>query len=294
VEGLVAGENKGGFDVQIGGAKAFCPWSQIDLRRGPERPAASQFIGQRLRFYVTKIESGGRNIVVSRRELLEEESAAQAVRTWETIKVGAVLKGTVTTLRDFGAFVELGGVEGLIHISELGYGRVKHPSEVLQSGQEVEVQVLKVDPDSEEVGQRRQISLSLKALAQDPWSTVREQFPVGSTVKGIVRRVEAYGAFIELAPGVEGLAHVSKLALDRRVAHARQVLSIGQEVDVTVLSVDPEQRRLSLSMVEQARQARDDVAIAEKAETQEAMVRTNQRASFGSFGDLLAASKKKS
>jgi small subunit ribosomal protein S1 len=224
---------------------------------------------------------------------LEEEGAAQAERTWETIKVGAVLKGTVTTLRDFGAFVDLGGIEGLIHISELGYGRVKHPSEVLQSGQEVEVQILKVDPDSEEVSQRRQISLSLKALAQDPWSTAREQFPVGSTVKGIVRRVEAYGAFVELAKAIEGLVHVSKLALDRRVAHARQVLTVGQEVDVTILSVDSEQRRLSLSMVEHARQARDEAVTAEKAETQEAMVRTNQRASFGSLGDLLAASKKK-
>ncbi|MBI3782668.1 MAG: S1 RNA-binding domain-containing protein [Deltaproteobacteria bacterium] len=294
VEGLVAGENKGGFDVQISGVKAFCPWSQIDLRRGPERPAASQFIGQRFRFYVTKIESGGRNIVVSRRELLEEESAALAEKTWEAIKVGAVLRGRVTTLRDFGAFVDLGGVEGLIHISELGYGRFKHPSEVLQIGQEIDVQVLKVDPDSQEGGQRRQISLSLKALAQDPWSTVREQFPVGSTVKGIVRRLEAYGAFVEIAPAVEGLVHVSKLALDRRIAHARQVLNVGQEVEVTILSVDPEPRRLSLSIVEQARRVRDDAVTAEKAETHEVMTKTNQRTTFGSFGDLLAASKKKS
>jgi small subunit ribosomal protein S1 len=295
VEGLVSGENKGGFDVQIGTVRAFCPWSQIDVRRSPDRPAAAKFIGQRFRFYVTKIESGGRNVVVSRRELLEEEAASMAARTWETIKVGAVLRGQVTSLRDFGAFVDLGGIEGLIHISELGYERFKHPSDALEVGQQVDVQVIRVDPVDEEktTSSRRQVALSLKALATDPWLTAHQLFSVGAAVAGTVRRVEPFGAFIEIAPGLEGLVHVSKLALDRHVAHARQVVNVGQQVEVTILGIDSEQRRISLSMVEQARQARDAAVAAERNETQDAMAVTNQRASFGSLADLLAASKKK-
>lgn len=295
IEGVVTGENKGGFDVQIGASRAFCPFSQIDLRRGPERAPSAQYIGQRLRFYVTKIEAGGRNIVVSRRDLLQEESAAEAARTWESLQVGLVLDGTVTSVRDFGAFVALGGVEGLIHISEMGYGRIQHPSEVLSAGQPVRVQVIKVDPppgpDSPKA--RRQVGLSLKALAADPWSTAVEQFPVGSSVRGTVRRVEAFGAFVELAPGLEGLVHISKLALDRRVAHARQVVSVGQVIDVTVLSVDPAQRRVSLSLVEQARQARDAAMATDRQDQQAVIEQTNQRKSFGSFADILAASETK-
>jgi small subunit ribosomal protein S1 len=291
IEGLVSGENKGGFEVQIGGVRAFCPGSQIDLRRSGERAPASQYIGQRFRFRVTKIDAGGRNVVVSRRELLEEEAAAQAAQTWEALHVGAVVQGRVTNLLDFGAFVDLGGVEGLIHISELGYGRVNHPSDVLQLGQMLEVQVLKVE---EPQPGRRQVGLSLNALAADPWTSVRERFPAGATVRGTVRRLEAFGAFVEIAPGVDGLVHVSKLALDRRIAHPRQVVSIGQEVEVTVLAVDAEKRRISLSMVEQAREARDAGRVAERSEEQSAIAQTNERKSLGSFADLLAASKRKS
>jgi len=174
IEGLVTGENKGGFEVQIGGVRAFCPGSQIDRRRPGERVPAAEYIGQRFRFRVTRIDAGGRNVVVSRRELLEEEAEAQAAQTWETLRVGATMRGTVTNIRDFGAFVDLGGIEGLIHISELGYGRVNHPSDVLQVGQPVEVHVLKVE---EPQPGRRQIGLSLKALAADPWSTARAHFP---------------------------------------------------------------------------------------------------------------------
>jgi small subunit ribosomal protein S1 len=295
VEGLVTGENKGGFDVQIGTSRAFCPFSQIDLRRGPERAPAAHYIGQRLRFYVTKIEAGGRNIVLSRRDLLQEESAAQAARTWESLQVGAVLDGVVTSVRDFGAFVDLGGVEGLIHISEMGYGRIQHPSEMLSPGQPVRVQVIKLDPPTaaDAPKARRQVGLSLKALAKDPWDTAVQQFAAGSSVRGTVRRVEAFGAFVELAPGLEGLVHISKLALDRRIAHARQVVSVGQAVDVTVLSVDPAQRRISLSLVEQERQARDAAVATDKQDQQAVIEQTNQRKSFGSFADILAASESK-
>lgn len=289
IEGLVTGENKGGFEVQIGSVRAFCPGSQIDRRRPGERAPAAQYIGQRFAFRVTKIEGGGRNVVVSRRELLEEEAAAQAAQTWEQLHVGAVLQGRVTNIRDFGAFVDLGGVEGLIHVSELGYGRVNHPSEVLEVGQVVEAQVVKV----EEAGTgRRQVGLSMKALAADPWTTVRERFPIGTTVHGKVRHIEAFGAFVEIAPGLDGLVHISKLVLDRRLSHARQAVSIGQEIEVTVLAVDPEQRRISLSMVEQARVARDAGIATERADEQATVAQANQRRTLGTFAELLAASKK--
>ena len=291
VEGVVTGENKGGFDVQIGGVRAFCPASQIDRRRGE----SAQYVGQRLRFRVTKIESGGRNVVVSRRDLLEEEAAALAVQTWERLHVGAVVQGTVTSVRDFGAFVDLGGIEGLIHVSELGHGRVGHPSEVLKVGQVVEVQVVKIDPLAADAAPaaRRQVGLSLKALAPDPWSTAKERFPTGTAVRGVVRKLEAFGAFVEIAPGLDGLVHVSKLVLDRRISHPRQVLSVGQEVEVTVLGVDTEKRRISLSMVEQARQARDAAVATERADEAAAVAQSNERQSLGRFADLLATSRNK-
>lgn len=295
VEGLVTGENKGGFDVQMGGVRAFCPGSQIDRRRGDARLPPSQFIGQRLRFRVIKIDAGGRNVVVSRRELLDEEAAAQAAKTWERLHVGAVVQGTVSSVRDFGAFVDLGGVEGLIHISELGHARVAHPSDVLSVGQTVEIQVVKLDPVSAEgaTSTRRQVGLSLKALAADPWTTAPDRFQAGSTVRGVVRRLEPFGAFVEIAPAVEGLVHVSSLVLGRRVSHPRQVLSVGQEVEVTVLAVDSEKRRISLSMVEQARHARDAAAVVEQGEEQAAVAQANERKSLGTLADLLTASKKK-
>jgi small subunit ribosomal protein S1 len=291
VEGLVTGENKGGFDVQLGSVRAFCPASQIDRRRGE----SAQYIGQRFRFRVTKIESGGRNVVVSRRDLLEEEAATLAVQTWERLQVGAVVQGTVTSLRDFGAFVDLGGVEGLIHVSELGHGRVGHPSEVLKVGQVVEVQVVKVDPAAPDAtaNARRQVGLSLKALTPDPWATAKERFPIGTTVRGVVRRLEAFGAFVEIAPGLDGLVHVSKLALDRRISHPRQVATVGQEVDVTVLAVDAEKRRVSLSMIEQVRQAQETAVAKDRTEAAKMLSQTNERQSLGSLADLLAASRNK-
>lgn len=295
VEGVVSGENKGGFDIQIGSTRAFCPGSLIDRRRGGERVPAETYIGQRLRFRVTKIDGGGRNVVVSRRELLEEEAREEAARTWATLQVGSVVRGTVRSLQDFGAFVDLGGVDGLIHISQLGYGRVKHPSDVLEVGQEVEVQVIKVDDASEggEKPKRRQVGLSLKALAADPWGTVRERFPIGATASGTVSRVEAFGAFIELASGLEGLVHISKITLDRRLSHARQAVNVGETVDVTILSIDEAQRRLGLSMVEQARQSREASEAAERAENAQVIGKTNEHKSLGTMAELLARTQRK-
>ena len=288
VEGVVSAEVKGGYEVQLGPVRAFCPASQIDLRRGG---AAQEYVGQRLRFRVSRIEAGGRNVVVSRRALLEEEVAAQAAETWQRIQVGNVLPGVVSSVRDFGAFVDLGGVEGLVHVSEIGHGRVAHPSDVLQAGQAVEVKVLSVEPA--EAGGRARIGLSLRALAPDPWTAARERFPVGATVPGIVRRLENFGAFVELAPGIDGLVHVSKLVLDRRISHPRQAMAIGDRVEVTVLAVDDAQLRISLSMIENAKRERDAQETTARGETEAALGQVNERRSLGTFADLLAASKRK-
>jgi len=280
VEGLVTAEIKGGYQVQLGSVRAFCPGSQIDRRRTEGRT----YVGERLQFRITKLEGSGRNVVVSRRQLLEEEAAARAADTWTRLQEGAVVSGTVTSLRDFGAFVDVGGVEGLVHVSELGHGRVAAPAEVLAVGQQVEVQVVKLDTDAK--GNRR-VGLSLRALAPDPWVTARDRFPVGATVRGTVRRLEQFGAFVELAPGLDGLVHVSRLALDRRIAHPRQVVSIGDEVDVTVVEVDPAKRRIGLSMVEQARQAKETAEAEERRDTEAFLAKPQQTTGFGTLGDLL-------
>jgi small subunit ribosomal protein S1 len=286
VEGVVTGQNKGGFDVQVIGQRAFCPASQIDLRR--REPV--EYVGQRFRFRVTKIESGGRNIVVSRRLLLEEEAAVQAEETWQRLQVGATVSGTVSSIRDFGAFVDLGGVDGLIHVSELGYGRAQHPSEVIKVGETVEVQVVKIEPDPKS-GQKR-VGLSLRALATDPWTTAVERFPVGATLRGKVRKVESFGAFVELAPGVDGLVHVSRMVADRRISHPKQAVNVGDEVDVTVIAVEPDKRRIALSMVEAARRERDAAEQGERKEQSAALAKANEPRGLGTFGDLLNRSLK--
>jgi small subunit ribosomal protein S1 len=280
VEGLVTGENKGGYDVQIGSVRAFCPGSQIDRRR----VEGKTYVGERLRFRITKLEAGGRNLVVSRRQLLEEEVAERSAATWEQLREGAVVAGTVTSVRDFGAFVDLGGIEGLIHVSEIGHARVANAGDVLAVGQRVEAQVVKLETDAK--GGRR-VGLSLRALAPDPWVTARDRFPVGTAVRGRVRRLEQFGAFVELAPGLDGLVHVSRMALDRRVAHPRQVVAIDDEVDVTVVEVDPAKRRIGLSMVERAREAKEAAEAEEHRDTEAHLAKPDDRTSFGTLADLL-------
>jgi small subunit ribosomal protein S1 len=287
VEGLVTGENKGGFDVQLGTVRAFCPGSQIDRRR----TEGAQYVGQRLRFRITKLDEHGRNVVVSRRQLLEEEAAEKAEATWTGLREGAIVTGTVTSLRDFGAFVDVGGMEGLVHVSELGHARVANPADVLQVGQRVEVQVVKLERGG--TGRPGRVGLSMRALAPDPWSTVRERFSVGSSVRGIVRRLEQFGAFVELAPGVDGLVHVSRMVLDRRISHPRQVVSIDDEVDVTVVEIDPAKRRIGLSMVERAKQAKDAAEAEERRDTEAHLAKPNEQMSLGTFGDLLDRSRPK-
>jgi small subunit ribosomal protein S1 len=263
------------------------PMGQISMYR-VENP--EDFVGQRLTAVVTEANRDRRNLVLSHRGVMERERNEQREKLLAELSPGQIREGIVRSLRDFGAFVDLGGVEGLIHISELGYGRVEHPSQVLQEGQTVEVQVVKVE--GAEGSPRRQVGLSLKALAQDPRTTAPEKFPPGTTVPGIVRRLEQFGAFVEIAPGLDGLVHISKIVLDRRIAHPRNVLNVGDQVEVTVVSVDPEKRRISLSMIEKARDAKEAAQSRERAEEKAAIAEQNAPAKLGTLGDLLSKFKR--
>jgi small subunit ribosomal protein S1 len=243
VEGLVAAHNKGGLEVDLGGLRGFCPSSQIDLHF-VESPAA--LIGQRLSFRVIEVKE--RDIVLSRRALLEAEAAKKAQVLRESLAVGSQLDGTVTSVRDYGAFVDLGGLEGLLHVSELGYGRVNHPKDVLQVGQKVRVEVVRIDARKE--GEKvERIALSMKALQQDPWAQAAASFHEGDQVKGKVVRLQPFGAFVELLPGVDGLVHISALGAPRRIAHPKEVVSEGDEVLVSIENVDLEQKRIGLRRI---------------------------------------------
>jgi small subunit ribosomal protein S1 len=251
VEGTVTGVNKGGLEVTVAGERAFCPISQLELRRVDD---AAAYVGQKLMFQITRYEEDrrGANIVLSRRALLEDEARTRAVETREKLVVGAVMSGVVTGLKDYGAFVDLGGIEGMLHVSEIGFARVTRPSDVLTIGQHVSVQVIRIDRSergtSGEGKRTEQVALSLKALEEDPWETAAARFPEGSRVRGTVTRVTTFGAFVELAPGVEGLVHVSELgAAGQSARQARVTVKPGEPLDVTVLAVDRERRRLSLS-----------------------------------------------
>ncbi|MFL6196731.1 MAG: 30S ribosomal protein S1 [Thermoanaerobaculia bacterium] len=249
LEGLVTGLNKGGAEVQVFGMRAFCPLSQLDLRY-VENP--QQFVGQKLLFRVNRLEEGNRggrgpNIVLSRRQLLEEEQQSKAAETREKLQVGAVLTGKVTSLTTYGAFVDLGGIEGMLHVSEIGHSRTAHPQDVFQIGQDVEVQVIKIEKGKDEKRPER-ISLSRRSLERDPWSEAADRFPEGTETTGRVVRLETFGAFVELVPGLEGLVHISEMGAGRRLNHSREAAEAGQEVQVRVLGVDTNRRRISLSM----------------------------------------------
>jgi small subunit ribosomal protein S1 len=281
VEGLITGVNKGGVEVQIAGVRAFCPISQLEQRHVED---AQSFVGQKLQFRITRYEVSGPkvNIVVSRRMLLDEESAAQAAVTREKLQPGAVVKGRVTALKDYGAFVDLGGLEGMLHVSQLGFQRVAHPKDVLTVGQEIEVQVLKIEK-SDDPKRPERVSLSLKSLEKDPWSDVATRFYEGARASGVVKRLETFGAFVEVAPGVEGLVHVSELGKNRPLRHAREATAVNAKLDVVVLAVDADKRRLSLGLAE-AGGADDDKGPPPSA---------SGPASLGTFADLLKGGGKK-
>jgi small subunit ribosomal protein S1 len=284
VEGHVTGTTKGGLEVEFAGVRGFCPASHIDINFVED---LERFVGERLAFRITKFEGGRKvNLVVSRRALLEEAQQALATETRERLEVGAVMTGKVTTIKEFGAFVDLGGIEGMIHISELAFGRVEHPKDLLSVGQQVEVSVLKIET-TDNARQPERIALSIRALEKDPWRDVLTDYTAGTQVEGIVSRLQPFGAFIELAPGVDGLAHISELGAGRRITHPQEVLSVGDTVQATVLSVDADKRRISLTL-DSKRQTSEttkpEVNVADYAK---------QKKSFGTLGDVLRESMKK-
>jgi small subunit ribosomal protein S1 len=238
VEGVIVGRVKGGLSVDIG-VKAFLPGSQVDIR--PVRNL-DKLIGEKFKFKVIKFNKKRGNIVLSRRVLLEKEREELKKETLKNLKEGAILKGVVKNLTDYGAFIDLGGIDGLLHVTDMSWGRIGHPSEMFEVGQEVRVVVLKFDPASERV------SLGLKQIQEDPWHRADEKYPVGSRVKGKVVSLTDYGAFIELEQGVEGLVHVSEMSWTKRVKHPSKLVEVGQQVEAVVLDIDPRAKRISLGM----------------------------------------------
>jgi len=238
VIGRVIERIKGGLAVDIG-VRAFLPGSQIDVR--PVRNLDAMR-GQELRMRVIKVNKKRGNIVLSRKVLLEEENAEKKKETLDSLVEGKVLRGTVKNLTDYGAFIDLGGIDGLLHLTDMSWGRVTHPSEVVKVGDDVDVIVLKYDPETERV------SLGHKQLVPDPWSNVIERYPAGVRVTGKVVSLTDYGAFIELEPGVEGLIHVSEMSWSKRVKHPSKLLNVGDMVEAMVLGVDPGARRISLGL----------------------------------------------
>ncbi|MGD0676854.1 MAG: 30S ribosomal protein S1 [Polyangiaceae bacterium] len=240
IEGTISQRVKGGLSVTIrGGVKAFLPGSQVDLR--PIRNL-DKLIGQTYQFKVIKFNKKRGNIVLSRRVLLEKERDEQKTKTLETLEEGKVVRGVIKNITEYGAFVDLGGIDGLLHITDMSWGRVNHPSELFQVGDEVTVRVLKYNPETERV------SLGLKQTQEDPWSHAEEAFPPGKKVHGKVQSITDYGAFIELEPGVEGLVHVSEMSWTKKVKHPSKLLEIGQEVECQVLEVDAKSKRISLGL----------------------------------------------
>lgn len=275
VEGLVEKEIKGGLEVKLGGtARAFCPFSQIGLRRSDSTEA---LIGTRLAFRITEYAENGRNIVVSRRVLLEEEQQRLKEEALASISVGTAVSGTVTSLQDFGAFVDIGGLEGLIPISEIAWGRVKDVREVLSVGQQLNLVIKSIDPDKD------RISLSLKDTLADPWQQAVEKYPEGSFHSGTVARLTDFGAFVTLADGLDGLIHISRLGSGKRINHPREVLKEGETVEVKIEGVDPAARRLSLALAGAARAADE-----EEATLAEYRIKAGQAPKgMGTLGDLL-------
>jgi small subunit ribosomal protein S1 len=263
VEARVLETNKGGLTVDVNGIRGFMPISQIDRFRVEN---AEQFVNQKLLCIVTDVDKEARNLVVSRRALMEKEREEQREKLWATLEEGQIHQGVIGNVRDFGAFVDIGGVDGLLHVSEISWKRVPDATQVLSAGQMLKVVILKIDKE------KRKLSLGLKQLEASPWDNIQDRFYSGSTVTGTVTRTMDFGAFVELEPGVEGLIHISELARNK-VWRVADVVKPGQAVEVKVLSVDPESKRISLSLraalpeevVKTEEEEREDTGPAEPA-----------------------------
>jgi small subunit ribosomal protein S1 len=238
VEARITGHNKGGLECEVNHIRGFIPAGQVSLYRIED---FAPLVGETMVCLVTEANPDRRNLVLSRRAVLEREKAEAKTKLMEELAEGQVREGTVRSLQDYGAFVDLGGVDGLLHVSQLSWQRIKHPSEVLTVGQPIRVKIKKIDVET------GKISLAFRDLTENPWTAAAQKYPVTSTHQGSVTKIMDFGAFVELEPGIEGLVHISELS-HGRVWRASDIVSIGQEVEVKVLSVDVEQQRISLSM----------------------------------------------
>ncbi|MCZ6625825.1 MAG: 30S ribosomal protein S1 [Deltaproteobacteria bacterium] len=238
VEGVILAKVKGGFRVDVG-VPGFLPGSHVDIR--PTRNL-DKFVGKRDRFAVLKYNRMSGNVVVSRRVLMEKERESLKKEVLKILEEGVILEGTVKNITGYGAFIDLGGIDGILHISDMSWGRISHPSEVVQVGDSVKVVVLKFDPE------RERISLGMKQIEPDPWSSVQENYPVGVRLQGKVLSLMDYGAFVELEKGIEGLIHISEMSWTQKISHPSKVVQVGETVEVVVLNVDPTHRRISLGL----------------------------------------------
>ena len=239
VEARVTGSNKGGLEMDIKGLKAFMPASQIDMGRIED---LDSLLNQSFICEVVQVERGDKNIVISRRRVLEKEALELRENLWQELEVGQLRHGNVRSLTDFGAFIDLGGMDGLLHISEMSWARVKHPKDILEVGQGIDVVILEKDDE------RRRLSLSLRKAGGDPWTCVAEKYTVGSRHQGHITNLMNFGAFAELEPGVEGLIPISEMSWAGRIRHPSDIVKTGMTVDVEILKIDVEKRRISLSM----------------------------------------------
>jgi len=250
VTGTVTRKIKGGLLVDIG-VNVFLPASQVDIRRPHD---IGDFIGRTIQCMVLKIDEARRNIVVSRRSLIEAERAEKKAQLLKTLEVGQIRTGIVKNIADFGAFVDLGGIDGLLHITDMSWGRINHPSEMVSIDQEIEVQILHIDYEKEK------IALGLKQKTASPWEDVEEKYPVGSTVRGTVVNVMSYGAFVKLEDGIEGLVHISEMSWTKRISHPNELVHIDDEIEVMVLGINKEKQEISLGMKQTLQNPWDRVA----------------------------------
>jgi small subunit ribosomal protein S1 len=239
VTGVIFNKVKGGFTVDLDGAVAFLPGSQVDIR--PVRDIGP-LMHQQQPFQILKMDRRRGNIVVSRRSVLEESRAEQRTEIVARLAEGQIIDGLVKNITDYGAFIDLGGIDGLLHVTDMAWRRVNHPSEILNVGDTVKVQIIRINPETQ------RISLGMKQLQSDPWSSIESKYPIGAKVKGTVTNIADYGAFVELEPGVEGLIHVSEMSWTKKNTHPGKIVSTSQQVEVQVLEVDPQKRRISLGL----------------------------------------------
>lgn len=280
IEGLVEKEIKGGFEIKIAGnTRAFCPYAQMGLQRVDN---SDHYVGQNLTFKIIEYAEKGRNIIVSNRAILEEERQKQKDALRESLKEGMHVSGEITSIRNFGAFVDIGGIEGLIPISEISWGRVEDIDSVLSVGQKVDVAIKKLDWEDDK------FSFSLKEILPDPWNDVGLRYPEGSGHKGTVSRLAPFGAFVTLEPGIDGLVHISELGKGKRIHHPREVLEENQLVEVRIVKVAEAEKRLSLALV-------SDEQGSEEIDYKKYMAAGSKKPSesFSTLGDILRAKMKK-